>query len=60
MEGIPKSTATRIAIAHRVSTIGEAHRSYVLEAGKVVQSGQFDELADVGDPFRDLVRRQMA
>ena len=60
MEGIRTSTATRIVIAHRMSTIRDAHRIYVLEAGKVVQVGRFDDLANRGGPFRDLVRRQMS
>ena len=60
MESIRASTATRIVVAHRMSTIREAHRIYVLEAGKVVQVGRFDELANRDGPFRDLVRRQMS
>jgi len=60
MEGIRASTATRIVIAHRMSTIREAHRIYVLAAGKVVQVGRFDDLASRDGPFRDLVRRQMS
>ena len=60
MEGIRNSTATRIVVAHRLSTIREADRIYVLDAGKVVQIGQFDELADADGPFRDLVHRQLS
>ncbi len=60
MEGIRNSTATRVVIAHRISTIREAHRIHVLEAGRVVQVGRFDELADTDGPFRELVRRQMS
>ena len=60
MEGIRKSTATRIVVAHRISTIRAAHRIYVFEAGKVVQVGRFDQLANRDGPFRDLARRQMA
>ena len=60
MESIRNSAATRIVIAHRVSTIREAHRIYVLEAGRVVQVGRFDELAGQDGPFRELVRRQMS
>ncbi len=60
MESIRASTATRIVIAHRMSTIREAHRIYVLEAGKVVQVGRFEDLANRDGPFRDLVRRQMS
>ena len=60
MEGIRNSTATRIVVAHRISTIRQADRIYVLEAGKVVQVGRFDELADADGPFRELVRRQLS
>ena len=60
MAGIEQSTATRIVIAHRLSTIRKANRIYVLQAGRVVQSGQFDELIGVEGPFRELARRQMA
>ena len=59
MEGIRNSAATRIVIAHRISTIREAHRIYVLEAGRVVQVGRFEELAGQDGPFRNLIRRQM-
>ena len=60
MEGIRNSAATRIVISHRISTIREAHRIYVLEAGRVVQVGRFEELAEQEGPFRNLVRRQMS
>ena len=60
MEGLRRPKATRIVVAHRMSTIREAHRIYVLEAGRVVQGARFDELAGTAGPFRDLVRRQMS
>ena len=60
MRGIERITATRIVIAHRLSTIRKADRIYVLEAGRVVQQGGFDELFDAAGPFRDLMRRQIA
>ena len=59
MEGIRKSTTTRIVIAHRLSTIREANRIYVLDAGRVVQEGRFDDLIEAEGLFRDLALRQM-
>ena len=59
MKGIEESTSTRFVIAHRPSTIRKAHRIYVLQAGRVVQVGKFDELLDIDGPFRDLALRQM-
>ena len=60
MEGIHNSTATRVVVAHRISTIREAHRIYVLKAGRVVQVGRFEDLVDIDGPFRELVHRQMS
>ena len=59
MEGIEQSVSTRIVIAHRLSTIRRANRIYVLQAGRVAQVGQFDELLAQDGPFRDLARRQL-
>lgn len=60
MRNLAALSSTRIVIAHRVSTLREADRIYVLQGGKVVQTGAFDELAGVEGVFRDLIRRQMA
>ncbi len=60
MKSIENSTCTRFVIAHRLSTIRKANRIYVLQDGKVAQSGKFDELIQVNGPFRDLALRQMA
>ena len=59
MRGIESLAATRIVIAHRLSTIRKAERIYVLQAGRVVQEGGFDELFNADGPFHDLVQRQM-
>ena len=52
--------STRIVIAHRLSTIRKADRIYVIQAGRVVQVGNYDELIAVSGPFRELARRQLA
>ncbi|MEV5397737.1 NHLP bacteriocin export ABC transporter permease/ATPase subunit [Streptomyces cellulosae] len=53
--------ATRIVIAHRLSTVLDADRVVVMEAGKVVQQGTPAELlADTQGRLHELVRRQMA
>ena len=51
--------ATRLVIAHRLSTILRADRIYVLEAGRVVQSGSYPELAGQEGSFRNLIKRQV-
>jgi ATP-binding cassette subfamily C protein len=52
--------ATRIAIAHRLSTIVGADRIYVLQAGRIVQAGTYEELAGQEGLFAELIKRQMA
>ncbi len=56
---VEQMDATRIVIAHRLSTIRAADRILVLEDGKLVQEGSFDELIAHDGPFHDLARRQM-
>ncbi|GAA3166561.1 NHLP bacteriocin export ABC transporter permease/ATPase subunit [Streptomyces virens] len=52
--------ATRIVIAHRLSTVLDADRVVVMEGGKVVQQGPPAQLlADTGGRLHELVRRQM-
>ncbi|BAB78381.1 NHLP bacteriocin export ABC transporter permease/ATPase subunit (plasmid) [Anabaena sp. FACHB-709] len=49
---------TRVVIAHRLSTIRHADMIYVLQAGKIVQQGSFEELAAVEGLFANLMARQ--
>lgn len=51
--------ATRIVIAHRLSTIRNADRIYVMEAGRVVQSGRFEDLIHQEGLFAKLAARQL-
>ena len=60
MANLAGLTSTRIVIAHRLSTLRQADRIYVMQAGKVVQEGKFTELVATEGVFRDLVSRQMA
>jgi NHLM bacteriocin system ABC transporter ATP-binding protein len=52
--------ATRIVIAHRLSTIRTADRIIVLERGRVVEQGRYDELMAHDGLFATLARRQIA
>ncbi|MDR1840356.1 MAG: ATP-binding cassette domain-containing protein [Holophagales bacterium] len=50
---------TRIVIAHRVSTIKECDKIYVLDQGKIVEEGKFDEMYANKGHFYELVNKQM-
>jgi NHLM bacteriocin system ABC transporter ATP-binding protein len=52
--------ATRIVIAHRLSTIRTADRILVLQHGRVVEQGRYDELIALDGLFAALARRQIA
>ncbi|MGY5122248.1 NHLP bacteriocin export ABC transporter permease/ATPase subunit [Streptomyces sp. 900105755] len=61
IESTRKLNATRIVIAHRLSTVLDADRVIVMEDGKVAQQGPPAQLlADTGGRLHELVRRQLA
>ncbi|MEV6835676.1 NHLP bacteriocin export ABC transporter permease/ATPase subunit [Streptomyces sp. NPDC051133] len=61
IESTRKLNATRVVIAHRLSTVLDADRVIVMEEGKVVQQGTPAQLlADTGGRLHELVRRQLA
>ncbi len=51
---------TRIIVAHRLSTVRNADRIYVIDQGRVADSGTFESLAKTSEVFRRLMSRQMA
>ena len=51
---------TRLVIAHRLSTIRDADCILVMEAGRIVERGRYDELMAARGTFWQLARRQIA
>ena len=49
---------TRIVIAHRLSTIKQCDRIIVLDKGKIMEDGTYDELISRNGFFAELVARQ--
>ena len=57
-EALDAMGCTRLVIAHRLSTIRHCDRILVLDGGKVVEDGTYDELIEQGGFFAELVERQ--
>ena len=49
---------TRIVIAHRLSTIRNCDRILMMDSGKIVEQGTYEELIEKGGLFAKLVERQ--
>ncbi|AVV44310.1 NHLP bacteriocin export ABC transporter permease/ATPase subunit [Streptomyces sp. P3] len=61
IESTRKLNATRVVIAHRLSTVMDADRVVVMENGRIAQQGPPAQLlADTGGRLHELVRRQLA
>lgn len=59
-QSLERLKATRIIVAHRLSTIRNADRIYVMEKGRVVETGTYEELLEQGGLFSRLAERQIA
>ncbi len=56
---LDRLNVTRIVIAHRLSTVVNADSIVVLDKGRVVETGTYDELMELGGLFHDLATRQL-
>ncbi len=56
MAGLARLTAGRtvLVIAHRLSTLRDADRVYVINHGRVVDAGTHAELSTRTGPYRDM------
>ena len=57
-DSLEKLKCTRIVIAHRLSTIRACDRIIVLDKGKIIEDGTYDELIAKNGFFAELVERQ--
>ena len=57
-DSISRLNCTRIVIAHRLSTIKSADRIIMLEGGRIIETGNYQELIDKKGKFAELVERQ--
>lgn len=57
-EALDRLDCTRIVIAHRLSTIRNCDRILVLDGGRIIEDGTYDELIEHNGFFAELVERQ--
>ena len=57
-EALDQMKCTRIVIAHRLSTIRRCDRILVLDKGKIIEDGSYDELLKKKGVFAELVAKQ--
>jgi len=58
-ESLEKLQATRVVIAHRLTTVLNADKIYLMENGKIEECGSYQELINKDGKFADLVKRQI-
>ena len=50
---------TSIIVSHRISTVRDADRIFVLDRGRIVERGTHEELVRAGGIYADLYRKQL-
>ena len=58
-ESLEKRNMTRVVIAHRLSTVRKCDRIIVLDQGKVVEEGNFEDLMRLKGRFYEMAIRQI-
>ena len=58
-DSLNEMKCTRLIIAHRLSTIQQCDRIIVLDHGKIVEDGTYDELMAENGLFTELAKRQL-
>ena len=59
-ESLSRLHSTRMVIAHRLSTVMDCDRIFVMDGGSIVEQGSYRELMEQKGLFYELAKRQMA
>lgn len=59
MNSLETMAATRIVIAHRLSTVAKADHILVMHQGEIIERGNYHSLMKAGGQFAQMARRQL-
>jgi ABC-type bacteriocin/lantibiotic exporter with double-glycine peptidase domain len=59
-DSLAQLNVTRVVIAQRLSTVLKADKIYVIDAGRVVETGTYQTLMAQNGLFASMTRRQLA
>ena len=54
-----RENCTVLMVAHRLSTVANCDRILVMDGGKIVEEGTYEDLLAAGGLFSRLVRKQI-
>ena len=57
-ESLDAMGCTRVVVAHRLSTIRHCDRIVVLDGGRIIEDGTYEQLIEKNGFFAELVERQ--
>ena len=58
-ESLEKLGSTRLVIAHRLSTVVNCDRILVMDKGRIVDQGSYEQLMELKGLFYNLASRQI-
>ena len=59
LDAVYRENRTVLMVAHRLSTVANCDRILIMDGGKIVEEGTYEDLLAAGGLFSRLVRKQI-